>query len=408
MGTFGAEPSNMSDIGRISYEIWPSATDPKVFDLLVTVLGHEKQRIGVQVHGLYANRTSKPITIPTYGGYQETFKHLSYENNILGLNIRVYKCDFLNHNKSLCNLNGLYKATEIGEIQFTLKKNTGQQNTKNLKEMKGRPEPTLKQRTGAGSDSEDGQEMTGRVEQELQPRSGAGADSEDGDYIHAESVNDTKIQMIETEMKEKDKKIEKIEMEMKEKDRQSRTKMETIETEIREKDRQHRKDIEELNERVKRGSGMQPSVSNPTEKIDRKAFRVACNIKPPPKKVKAIHREIIKLIKTTLHPHGYELEEDGSGPTLVTIVDASRTQEDIERDMKAAKLSGSEASDVILLRIVPSQNPNIKVKKMTGEHYKLDMAFLAEQSAEKLHDCPQNVQACEEIIEYLSKNMIKF
>merc|ERR1711892_914985 len=145
-----------------------------------------------------------------------------------------------------------------------------------------------------------------------------------------------------------------------------------------------------------------------TAQIDNTVFRVSCNIKPPPAQVQSIHKEIIKLIKTALSQHGCELIKDNNGPTLVTVVNSSRTQEDIERDMLAAKLSGSEASDVILLRIVPSLNHSIKVKKMSDEHYKLDQVFIAEQSAQKLKECPQNMQACDEIIQYLCKNLIDF
>merc|ERR1711892_37142 len=145
-----------------------------------------------------------------------------------------------------------------------------------------------------------------------------------------------------------------------------------------------------------------------TAQIDNTVVRVSCNIKPPPAHVKSIHKEIIKLITTVLSQHGCELIKDNNGPTLVTVVNSSRTKEDIERDMLAAELSGSEASDVILLRIVPSLNQSIKVKKMSDEHYKLDLVFIAEQSAQKLKKCPQNMQACDEIIQYLCKNLIDF
>merc|ERR1711892_1520954 len=142
--------------------------------------------------------------------------------------------------------------------------------------------------------------------------------------------------------------------------------------------------------------------SERTEKIDNKVLSVSCIIKPPPTPVKKIHGQIIKLVETILGKHGHELVEGGSGPTLVTVVNSSRTQEDIDRDMKAAKLSDSEASDVVLLRIVPSLTPNsLQVKKMSGENYNLDLVFLAEQSARNLHECDQNNEACLEIIEYL-------
>ena len=69
--------------------------------------------------------------------------------------------------------------------------------------------------------------------------------------------------------------------------------------------------------------------------------RFSCNIKRPPAQVEEIHSQIIQMIQTTLQHQGHELQEDGRGTTLVTVVNASRTQEDIERDMIAAKLSGN-------------------------------------------------------------------
>merc|ERR1711892_1377505 len=57
-----------------------------------------------------------------------------------------------------------------------------------------------------------------------------------------------------------------------------------------------------------------------TAQIDNTVVRVSCNIKPPPEQVKAIHSQIIKMIKTTFSQHGYELVEDGRGPILVTVV----------------------------------------------------------------------------------------
>jgi len=147
--------------------------------------------------------------------------------------------------------------------------------------------------------------------------------------------------------------------------------------------------------------GNSRSSSIPVEKISNKVGRFSCNIKPPPAQVETIHGQIIQMIQMTLQQQGYELQKDGRGPTLVTVVNASRTQEDIERDMIAANLSGSETSDVILLRIVPCLNQTKNVKKMSGEHFKVDLVFLAEGSAKKLLDCDENKEACEKFVSYL-------
>ena len=45
------------------------------------------------------------------------------------------------------------------------------------------------------------------------------------------------------------------------------------------------------------------------------------------------------MIKSTFAQSGYELMEDGGGPSLVTVVNSSRVEADIVRDVAAAKLS---------------------------------------------------------------------
>ena len=67
---------------------------------------------------------------------------------------------------------------------------------------------------------------------------------------------------------------------------------------------------------------------------------VGCNIKPPPSQVSKIHQQIIECLKTSLAEKDVQLQDDKDGPTVVTVVNASRTKADIERDMQAANLTG--------------------------------------------------------------------
>ena len=69
---------------------------------------------------------------------------------------------------------------------------------------------------------------------------------------------------------------------------------------------------------------------------------ISCNIKNPPRQVRNLHPQIMEMINSTFANHGYQLMEDGLGPTIVTIVNASRTQADIQRDVFAANLTSRE------------------------------------------------------------------
>ena len=62
---------------------------------------------------------------------------------------------------------------------------------------------------------------------------------------------------------------------------------------------------------------------------------------------------------------------------------------------------GSEASKVVLLRIIPTREPNKKVEKIKSGSYELDLIFLVEQNAKNVHDCPHNTEQCQELLEYL-------
>merc|ERR1719186_1298152 len=111
-----------------------------------------------------------------------------------------------------------------------------------------------------------------------------------------------------------------------------------------------------------------------------KENKMSCNIKSPPSQVKMLHKEIIEKMKSTFSDNGCELVEDGEGPTLVTVVNASRVKSDIKRDMEAAKLTSSESTSVILLRILPTRDPKETVDKEQSPNFVLDLPFLVEVS----------------------------
>jgi len=326
-------------MGKVEYEIIPSATNTNIFELSVEVYGHDKEKIVLKIHSLHEDMTTLQNEKQTVGRVKEIFKDLSYSkegSKVHALSIRVYKAKD--------EYNFIFTESAIGEVHIPL--------------IQGKRTVDLKK-------------MTEGEEPRLQP------DSEDSDYEAQQENSDETDNLAKDLEKESVRKLE--------------CKVEVMD-----------KDMKELKLKLdKMGEGKLQSVSNMSGKIGNTGVSVSCTIKPPPGTVTKIHKQIINLIKTTLGKHGHTLTEDGSGPTLVTVVNSSRTQEDIDRDMKAAKLTDSEASDVILLRIVPSLTHNIKVKEMKGENYKLDLVFLAEQSAKKLHECEKNVEACEELFEYL-------
>ena len=63
-------------------------------------------------------------------------------------------------------------------------------------------------------------------------------------------------------------------------------------------------------------------------------------------------------------------------------------------------ITGSESSSVILLRIVPTRDPNKKVEKQQSDNFILDLPFLMDQDR-KLYDCSHNTKQCELLMEYL-------
>merc|ERR1719318_406102 len=95
-------------------------------------------------------------------------------------------------------------------------------------------------------------------------------------------------------------------------------------------------------------------------------------------------------MKSALAEQNIRIVEGNQGLTLVTVVNASRTKADIERDMKAAELTGTEAANVILLRIIPTKDQNKKVDRIAQENFQLDLSFLASQKGNTLHDCDHN------------------
>jgi len=132
-----------------------------------------------------------------------------------------------------------------------------------------------------------------------------------------------------------------------------------------------------------------------------KARNVSFTIKSPPSQVVDIHQQIILKIQTILGKNDFQMKVDKNGRTLVTVVNASRTQADIERDLIAADLTDTEAANVILLRILPTKDPKQKVAKEKADNFLFDLPLLFHPKSKKLYDCANNTRQFEELVDYL-------
>jgi len=162
----------------------------------------------------------------------------------------------------------------------------------------------------------------------------------------------------------------------------------------------------------------------PKDPIEFTVKAVSCNIKPPPKYeedpkniIGQIHNLIVEKIREVFLEKEIQLENDGEGPTLVTcavmtvMTEKRGIERGIEKEIAGAKLNGSEKESVILLRIVPTENPdkNQKVEKIHSAHFLLDLPFLIHFNERgpdigaivQLIDCPHNTDQCQELLQFL-------
>jgi len=213
------------------------------------------------------------------------------------------------------------------------------------------------------------------------------------DHLQNENAGkDRKIQALQQENAGKDRKVEAMQNENAGKDR----KVEALQNKNAGKDRK----IEALkNENAEKERKIEESM---IQTSTNKAKELSCTIKSPPSQVKILHKEIVEKIKSTFSSNGCELVEGGNGPTLVTVVNANKAHKDIKRDMAAAKLTSSETSNVILLRIIPTEDQDETVEKQKSENFHLDLPFLVDQDL-NFHVCSHNTKQFEVLMDYLQK-----
>merc|ERR1711936_274849 len=125
-----------------------------------------------------------------------------------------------------------------------------------------------------------------------------------------------------------------------------------------------------------------------------------CNIKTPPVKGAALQQQILQNIKSSLGEQDIHLREGNYGPTVVTVVNSSRTNADIRRDVRAANLTDTEAENVIILRLVPTNDQNKDVGKVNLKemNIKLDLSFLIDPDTPTVYQCEHNSNQLEEAV----------
>jgi hypothetical protein len=139
---------------------------------------------------------------------------------------------------------------------------------------------------------------------------------------------------------------------------------------------------------------------------------IKCDIKEPPERAAKSHEQILLSIKMK----GIRIQNEGEGPIVVTSVMSSRTITDIKRDMKAANVSGKhcrirgtgvtlydlyvekDCERVILLRIVPVNNPDSYQEMERQDRFLCDLTFLVDQLDLNLLECDHNNQAVDQFV----------
>jgi len=136
---------------------------------------------------------------------------------------------------------------------------------------------------------------------------------------------------------------------------------------------------------------------------ENKARTVSINMKPPPNQVRSTHSQIIKQFTETFANRGIDLRTNGSTPTLVTVVHASRAESDIDRDIKAANLTKEESENVILMRIIPANEQDVdkKVEQINIEGFLLDLSILCRRKPVEPYACKHNTEQYDKLLHYM-------
>jgi len=136
---------------------------------------------------------------------------------------------------------------------------------------------------------------------------------------------------------------------------------------------------------------------------ENKARTVSINMKPPPNQVRSTHSQIVEQFKETFANKGIDLRTNGSTPTLVTVVHASRAESDIDRDVKAANLTKEESENLILMRIIPTNEKDVdkKVEQINTEGLLMDLSFLCKRKPIEPYACKHNTEQYAKLLDYI-------
>jgi len=144
-------------------------------------------------------------------------------------------------------------------------------------------------------------------------------------------------------------------------------------------------------------------ISSSQTLAETQARTVSINMKPPPNQVETAHSQIIKQFKETFSNKGIDLRTNGSNPTLVTVVHASRAESDIDRDVKAVNLTKEESENLILMRMIPTNEKDVdkKVEQIDKEGFLLDLSILCKRKPIEPYACKHNTEQYAKLLHYI-------
>ena len=151
---------------------------------------------------------------------------------------------------------------------------------------------------------------------------------------------------------------------------------------------------------------------------------VVWQVLPAPPNAANVHAQLLNKLDDLLYVRGLHIDEGQSGLYLVTVVNASRIEADINRDMgrikdgkysklikkifsfSCAGLDDKEKIVIILIpvRDVPTQHVS-RAKALTAKiaGCNLILEIFVDFNAKKFLDCKHNIRELNSIIEYLFK-----
>merc|ERR1711892_159016 len=125
------------------------------------------------------------------------------------------------------------------------------------------------------------------------------------------------------------------------------------------------------------------------ELID-KRYAVPLTILAPASSMATIHQAILAKVET----HGVHLADGPSGPCLVTVVNSSRLDSDMNRDLRKARETPNRLLVIMVVkasRDPPKNEPSIEsMLSKWPEDAALIVHFVCDMGLRNLHSCPHN------------------